>query len=134
MMLLALAPALAITPAIDEARGFMAEYAIEIRVGDRAALAARYYSSGTLLIRGSRRSWHSHAEMLARYKRPAWQPPATFDWVDLRFDQLAPDSVTVTWFDWTKANGESGRVFYHGLLVRDGARGLRIRVEDEARR
>ena len=117
---------------VGEAEAFMAAYAEEIRRGDRAAIAARYFRTGAILIRGGRRQFATHADIVARYNRPAWSPPATFEWRDLHFEAVGSDAVVVIGkFAWGERQGPPGIGTYNALLRREDGE-LRIRIEDEA--
>ena len=114
-----------------EAEAFMADYAEDLRRGNRAGIAARYDRRGAYMMGQGRKIFGTHAQMTAHYAGPRWTPPAAFEWRDLSYEPLGADAVAVVGqFVWTRA-GEAPRTFsYTGLLVRqDGA--LRIRIEDE---
>ena len=118
-------------PIVAEARAFMESYAVDLRSGDRAAIAARYDRRGAYRLGGGRKHHDSHAAIVANYATQ-WAPPAAFEWRDLSFEPAGPDAVIVAGtFLWTVKAGDAPLVYsYTGLLVRqDGV--LRIRLEDE---
>ena len=119
-------------PVVAEARSFMAAYAEDLRRGNRAGIAARYDRRGAYMMGRGAKDELSHAQLVATYASPSWQPPAAFEWRNLSYEPLGPDAVAVVGqFAWTRAAGQAPLVFsYTGLLVRqDGV--LRIRIEDE---
>lgn len=117
---------------VAEARAFMAAYGRDLAAGDRAAIAARYDRRGSWVMGRGRKLYSTHAETVAVYAGPQWQPPAAFEWRDLSFEPAGPDAVAVVGtFLWTPAPGQPPMTFsYTALLVRqEGV--LRIRIEDE---
>lgn len=119
-------------PVVAEARAFMAAYARELAAGDRAAMAARYDRRGSWVMGRGRKLYSTHAETVAVYAGPQWQPPAAFEWRDLSYEPAGSDAVAVVGtFLWTAAAGRPPLTYsYTALLVRqDGV--LRIRIEDE---
>jgi hypothetical protein len=110
----------------------MDAYTRELRAGDRAALAARYDEAGAYLVGPGGRDLLPSDAIAARYRDPAWQPPAAFAWQELSFDALGPDAVLVVGrFVWTRAPGQPPvRVDYSAVLRRRAER-LRIRLEDQ---
>ena len=114
-----------------EAQRFMASYGEELRNRDRAALAARYDTSGATVIFTGERVERSFDEIVARY-RDQWTGPTSFQWRDLAYDVLSPDSVIVTGaFDWGTPDGVDS-YSYSGVLQRHEGE-LRIRLEVESR-
>ena len=86
---------------LDEARTFMDSYARDLRAGDRAAIAARYDRVGAFQVGMGRKALQSHAEIIAQYAAPTWQPPASFAWQDLSYEVLGSDVVLVVGrFEW----------------------------------
>ena len=113
-----------------EAQRFMAEYANDLRNHDRAAVAARYARSGATVVFNGERMVRNFEEIAARY-RDQWVGPASFDWQNLAFEALGPDSVIVTGeFDWGAPEGIE-RYSYSGVLQRQEGE-LRIRLEVES--
>lgn len=113
-----------------EAGRFMREYAEDLRNHDRAAIAARYDSSGATVIFNGERNVRSFNEIETRY-RDRWIGPTSFDWRDLSYDVLTTDSVLVTGeFEWGAPDGIE-RYSYSGVLQRQQGV-LRIRLEVES--
>lgn len=128
------APASAPTPHGDivaEARVFMDGYAVDLRTGDRAAIAARYDRRGAYFAGHGRSELETWADIEARY-RDDWSPPAAFEWRDLKYEPVGPDAVVVAGlFTWTRAGtAEPLLLSYTGLLLRQDGE-LRIRLENE---
>lgn len=112
------------------ARRFMQEYGDDLRSHDRAAIAARYDRSGATVIFNGERNARTFDEIEARY-REQWIGPVSFDWHDLAFEVLDPDSVIVTGeFGWG-APDSIERYSYSGVLQRQEGE-LRIRLEVES--
>ena len=121
-------------PIVAEARAFMARYAEDLWQGNRSAIAARYDPSGAWHVGPGRAELESWDKIDLRYRR-RWAPPASFQWQNLAFEPLGPDSVLVVgrflWWPQKKADQPPLEYSYTGLLVRrDGQ--LRIRLENEA--
>jgi len=113
-----------------EARRFMREYREDLRNHDRAAIAARYDRDGATVVFNGERMVRNFEEIAARY-RDQWVGPASFDWQNLAFEALGPDSVIVTGeFDWGAPEGIE-RYSYSGVLQRQEGE-LRIRLEVES--
>jgi len=110
----------------------MADYAERIRAGDRVGIAALYDPQGAILVRGGQRIVSTYAEVVQRYARQQWQPPARFEWRDLHYEAVGADAVIVLGkFAWHGAEGPALIGTYNALLRRQGDR-LVIRIEDEA--
>ena len=118
-------------PIVGEARAFMERYAGVLRAGDRAGIAALYDRRGAHLQGFGGDKWETHAQITAAY-RDKWSPPLAFEWHDLRYEALGPETVAVVGrFTWTPAQGNPTVASYTAVLVRrEGA--LRIRVEHES--
>jgi hypothetical protein len=113
-----------------EAQHFMDDYGEELRRHDRAGLAARYSRSGATVIFNGERNVRSFDEIEARY-REHWSGPVSFEWRDLSYDVLTPDSVVVTGeFEWGIEVGTTAYA-YAGVLQRQQGQ-LRIRAEVES--
>jgi hypothetical protein len=113
-----------------EAKRFMREYGVDLRNHDRAGIAARYARSGATVIFNGERNARSFDEIETRY-REQWIGPDSFDWQNLAFEVLGPDSVLVTGeFDWGGQDGIE-RYSYSGVLQRQQGE-LRIRLEVES--
>lgn len=125
------APAAVADAAITaEARDFMAAYARDLLVGDRAAIAARYHRQGAWMVRAGQSRYFDH-ESITRLYAEDWNPPSAFEWRDLVFIPSGEDAVTVVGrFIWTATGEEPVLIAYHGQFVRQDGQ-LRIRVEDE---
>lgn len=117
---------------VEEVRAFMAAYAEDLRSGNRAALAARYDRRGAFFLGDGTKRFREWAEIEERY-RTRWSPPASFEWRDLSFEPVGPDSVLVAGtFLWGVGKGRPAALLsYTGLLVRQDGE-LRIRLEDES--
>ena len=121
-------------PIVAEARAFMERYAEDLWQGNRAAIAARYDPTGAWHVGPGRAELESWDQINRRY-RGRWAPPASFEWRNLSYEPLGPDSVLVVggfhWWPQKKADQPPLEYSYTGLLVRrDGQ--LRIRLENEA--
>jgi len=141
-LLLAISTGMASAPAsaqppdsavVADARAFIEAYAQELRVGDRAAVAARYDRRGAYIVFDGDRHfmpWEAVRELYATQ----WTAPAAFEFRDLVYEPAGADAVVVNGdFYWTDAAGEAPMRFsYTALLLRQDGQ-LRIRLEDEAR-
>ncbi|QKK03045.1 MAG: nuclear transport factor 2 family protein [Pseudomonadota bacterium] len=113
-----------------EAQHFMERYAADLRRHDRAAVAQRYDRDGATVIFNGERNASTFDEIVARY-RDQWIGPVSFEWQDLAFQVLGPDTVIVTCeFDWGAQDGIE-RYSYSGILQRQEGE-LRIRLEVES--
>lgn len=120
-------------PVVAEARVFMANYAEALLAGDRAGIAGRYDRNGAFFLGNGRKTFESHAAIVAQYAGAGWQPPFRFEWRDLSYEAAGPDAVVIAGqFLWTPREGAEPLTFsYTALLHRqDGV--LRIRLEDES--
>jgi len=128
------AAAAAETSILAEAKVFMARYAEDLWQGNRAAIAARYDSTGAWHVGPGRAELETWDKIDLRYRR-RWSPPASFEWRDLAYEPLGPDSVLVVgrflWWPQKKADKPPLEYSYTGLLVRRSGQ-LRIRLENEA--
>jgi hypothetical protein len=127
-------PATAEAPIVAEARAFMQSYGQDLWQGNRAAVAARYDPAGAWHVGPGRAELETWDKIDQRYRR-RWAPPASFQWHNLAFEALGPDSVLVVggfrWWPQKQADKPPLEYSYTGLLVRrDGQ--LRIRLENEA--
>lgn len=122
------------TPLIAEAKAFMARYADDLIRGERDALAARYDRSGAWHVGPTGAELESWEKIDLRYRR-RWSPPSSFEWQNLAYEQVGPDSVLVVggfhWWPLKKADAPPLAYSYTGLLVRRGGE-LKIRLENEA--
>ena len=144
LLALALAPAASAAQApvstaaeaaiVAEARAFMDKYAEDLWQGNRAAIAARYDPNGAWHVGPGRAELESWDQINRRY-RARWAPPASFQWRELSYEPLGPDSVLVVggfhWWPQKKADQPPLEYSYTGLLVRRNGQ-LRIRLENEA--
>ena len=122
-------------PIVAEARAFMTAYADALRAGDRAGIAGRYDRAGAHILGNGRKSFETHAQIVAQYAGPDWQPPHRFEWRDLSYEPLGADAVVIAGlFAWTPRAGAEPFIYSYTALLRrqDGA--LRIRLEDESTR
>lgn len=114
-----------------EAQTFMQEYAADLIQHSRSAIAARYHGAGATVIFNGERTVRSFDEIEARYLNQ-WQGPTHFEWHDLAYEMLGPDSVIVTGaFDWGTPDGLE-RYAYSSILQRQAGE-FRIRLEVESR-
>ena len=128
------ATAAAEAPIVAEARAFMERYAQDLTLGNRAAIAARYDRNGAWHVGPARVELETWDQINRRY-RNRWAAPASFQWRDLAYEALGPDSVLVVggfrWWPQKKADRPPLDYSYTAVLVRrDGA--LKIRLENEA--
>lgn len=118
-------------PIETEARGFMDDYADDLRSGRRQALANRYDKRGAYRVGEGRKILETMESIRSNYMSK-WAAPASFAWRDLSFEPLGADAIVVTgFFDWGTAAGKKLVFSYTGLLVRQKGE-LRIRLEDES--
>ncbi|HEX8572304.1 MAG TPA: hypothetical protein VF759_06100 [Allosphingosinicella sp.] len=128
------AAAAAEAPIVAEAREFMKRYGDDLWQGNRTAIAERYDRTGAWHVGPGRAELETWDKIALRYRR-RWAPPASFEWRNLAYEPLGPDSVLVVggflWWPQKKAEQAPLEYSYTGLLVRrDGQ--LRIRLENEA--
>jgi len=120
----------AFEPGVErEAQHFMQHYAQDLRAHNRAALSARYDRGGATVVFNGKRNARTFDEIETRY-REQWTGPVSFEWRDLAYEVLGPDSVIVTGeFDWGQPDGIE-RYSYSGVLQRrDGEFRIRLEVE-----
>ncbi|HYC50902.1 MAG TPA: hypothetical protein VEB19_07340 [Gemmatimonadaceae bacterium] len=115
-----------------QAAAFFEHYTVSIRNGERQRLASYYMPTGATVIVNGRGKFETPSQIAAIYQGEGWQPPASFVWEGLQFEQLNDRQVAATGhFVWvSRAGAESIRVVYFGLLE-NTADGLRIRIEHE---
>jgi len=121
-----------------DAMRFMADYAEDLRHGNRAGIAARYSRSGAWFLGNGRSSFEPYAAIVAQYAGADWQPPWRFEWRNLAY--LFPECtrhcdhavIVAGQFLWTPREGAQPLLYsYTALLNReDGV--LRIRLEHES--
>jgi len=112
-----------------EAQQFMERYAADLRSHDRSALAARYDRDGATVVFNGERNARTFDEIQARY-REQWIGPVSFEWRDLAYEVLGPDSVIVTGeFDWGSPDGIESYSYSGVLQRRDGEFRIRLEVE-----
>lgn len=117
---------------VEEARRFMDEYAADLLRGDRAAIAERYDRNGVYEVRPAAKRFTSHADLVTRYEKK-WGKPAIFEWRDLSYEQLAPDTVLVTGlFAWAGSTSATPEVQSYVAILQRQDGNLRIRLEAEA--
>lgn len=123
------------SPVVTEARAFMASYAEALRAGDRAGIAGRYDRTGAYVLGNGRKTFESHAQIVALYAGPDWQAPHRFEWQDLSYEPLGPDAVVIAGrFAWTPREGAEPFIYSYTALLRRQEGVLRIRLEDESTR
>jgi len=112
-----------------EAQQFMERYAADLRSHDRSALAARYDRDGATVVFNGERNARTFDEIQARY-REQWIGPVSFEWRDLAYEVLGPDSVIVTGeFDWGAPDGIESYSYSGVLQRREGEFRIRLEVE-----
>jgi hypothetical protein len=122
-------------PVVTEARAFMASYAEALQSGDRAGIAGRYDRTGAYSLGNGRKSFESHARIVAQYAGAEWQPPWRFEWQDLSYEPIGRDAVVVAGrFAWTPREGAEPFIYSYTSLLRRQDGVLRIRLEDESTR
>lgn len=128
------ATAAAESPLVAEARVFMARYAQDLVLGERSAVSARYDPNGAWHVGPTGAELESWDKIDLRYRR-RWAPPSSFEWQNLAFEQVGPDSVLVVggfhWWPLKKSDSPPLVYSYTALLVRRGGE-LKIRLENEA--
>jgi hypothetical protein len=119
---------------VAEAKSFMARYADDLIQGNRSAVAARYDPNGAWHVGPTGAELESWDKIDLRYRR-RWAPPSSFQWQDLAYEQVGPDTVLVVggfhWWPLKKADAPPLVYSYTALLVRRGGV-LKIRLENEA--
>ncbi len=116
-----------------EARTFMADYAEDLRRGNRAGIAARYDREGAWVVGDGASRFETHAQIIAAYADTRWQPPARFEWRDLSYLMVGPDRVLVVGlFLWTPAADAAPLTFSYTALLQRQDGPLRIRMEHES--
>ena len=118
-----------------EVQAFMEEYAAELSARNAEAVAARYSRLGAYRMGHGRKQFNSYDSIRVGYIR-RWQGRSQhqFEWRDLSFEVLGPESVLVAGkFEWSRGDSvEALKMSYTGVLIRqDGA--WRILLEDESR-
>ena len=122
----------AVVAVVEEARAFMAGYARDLLAGDRAAIVARYDPTGAYLVGDGRKAFASYDSIRAQYAPGRWSAPASFEWQNLSYEGIGPDAVVVVGqFRWGGRRG-APLVLSYSALLRRGAGGLHLRVEDES--
>lgn len=116
------------------AEAFMRSYAVDLRNGHRGRIAHRYDRTGVHELRPGVAAFTPHEAIVARYA-DAWDVPASFEWKDLSYEVLAPDTVLVTglFLLGEASSGEPG-VYSYGAILRRQQGEFRIRFESEAPR
>ena len=125
------APIASTSDLVGNAETFMADYAADLRTGNREAVVARYDPRGVYLVGRGSTTPVAYDSVAAMYRK-SWRPPASFAWHDLAFEPAGQAAMIVTGqFDWGSTDGNVTRLGYAALLCRrNGA--WRIRVEDES--
>lgn len=119
------------TSAVTELKAFYEEYADDLRLGRREAIANRYDSRGYFRLGNGSKSLVSFEESKNRYMT-RWTAPKAFDWKDLSFEILSPTSAAVIGlFDYQAATDEKATFSYSAVLNKRSD-GWRIRIEDES--
>lgn len=114
-----------------ELREFFDSYAEDLRKHRSEAIADRYDSRGYYRMGNGTKQFVSFGDNKKLYTA-SWVGPKTFEWKDLSFDILTPESAAVTGlFEWQSSNGSKATYSYTGVLAKQTG-GWRIRVEDES--
>ncbi len=109
----------------------MDAYGRDLRAGNRAALGARYDTSGAYVVGMGHRALRRYADIAAGY---ATVPPQRITFRDLAYEALGPSAVLVTGlFDVAADDGvRAPLTFAYIGVLRGGPGGLRIRLEHES--
>ena len=114
-----------------EVRDFYDSYAEDLRRHRTEAIANRYDSRGYYSLGNGNKRFVSFDESKKQYTTQ-WPGPKDFQWKDLSFDVLSPNSASVVGlFDWTSASGVKETYSYTAVLTKQSGQ-WRIRVEDES--
>ena len=117
---------------VQRAKEFMASYAIELRNGDREALAARYHPDGSYVLGDGKKTFETQ-DATATYYRSQWQPPQGFEWQDMSYEPAGSGAVVVIGrFKWQEMGAKEGKLYSYSALLVPVAGQLKIRVEDES--
>ena len=114
-----------------EVRQFYDAYAEDLRRHRAEAIANRYDSRGYFSMGNGNKRFVTFEESKKRYTTQ-WTGPKSFEWKDLSFEVLSPNSAAVVGlFDWTGASGVKDTFSYTSVLTKQAGQ-WRIRVEDES--
>jgi quercetin dioxygenase-like cupin family protein len=114
-----------------ELRDFYDAYADDLIKGRGEAIANRYDPRGYYSVGNGNKQLVTLEEAKTRYTT-RWTAPKGFQWKDVNFEILSPDSATVVGqFDFESRSGDKGTFSYSAVLIRSGGK-WRIRVEDES--
>ena len=114
----------------NELRQFYDSYAEDLRKHRREEIANRYDARGYFSMGNGSKNFVSFEDNKKRYMTQ-WAGPKSFEWKDLSFEILSPNSAAVTGlFDWTGASG-TRTISYTGVLTKQSGQ-WRIRIEDES--
>lgn len=114
----------------SELRQFYASYAEDLRKHRAESIADRYDPRGFFSMGNGAKRFVSFDDNKKRYTTQ-WTGPKSFEWKELSFDVLSPNSAAVTGlFDWTSASGV--RTFSYTAVLTKMSGQWRIRIEDES--
>jgi hypothetical protein len=114
-----------------ELRRFYEGYAADLRGHRTEAIANRYDSRGYFALGNGSKRFVSFEDNKKNYMT-RWTGPKNFEWRDLSFEVLSPNSASVVGlFDWTNSSDETSTGSYTAVLTKHSGE-WRIRVEDES--
>jgi len=114
-----------------ELRQFYDGYADDLRAHRGEAIANRYDSRGYFALGNGSKRLVSFDDNKKHYMT-RWTGPKAFEWRDLSFEVLSPNSAAVAGvFDWTNSSGVKDTLSYTAVLTKQSGQ-WRIRVEDES--
>jgi ketosteroid isomerase-like protein len=115
----------------QELRQFYDAYAEDLRRHRTEAIANRYDSRGYFALGNGGKRFVTFEDNRKNYTTQ-WTGPKSFEWKDLSFEVLSPNSAAVVGlFDWTSSAGGTETGSYTAVLTRQSGQ-WRIRVEDES--
>lgn len=114
-----------------EVKEFYDSYADDLRQHRTEAIANRYDTRGYFSLGNGNKRLVPFDENKKRYMTQ-WTGPKSFEWKDLSFEILSPNSaVVVGLFDWTGTSGVKDTLSYTAVLTKQSGQ-WKIRVEDES--
>ncbi|PYS99705.1 MAG: hypothetical protein DMF63_10295 [Acidobacteria bacterium] len=120
----------ALTPE-RELKDFYDAYGEDLRLGRREAIADRYDSRGYYRA-GNGAKFLLTFEDSKKHYMTRWTPPKAFEWKNLTFEVLSPESAAVVGlFTYQGPSGPTDTFSYTAVLNKQPG-GWRIRIEDES--
>lgn len=121
----------AVSTTETEIRQFYEGYADDLRRHRKEAIANRYDPRGYFALGNGNKRFVTFDDNKKNYTTQ-WTGPKSFEWRDMSFEVLSPNSATVIGlFDWTAASGVTDTGSYTAVLTKQSGQ-WRIRVEDES--